>query len=259
MMTQLGSKVCLVTGAGSGIGQATTGMMAKAGATVIVADVDLDSAVKVEDAVTAAGFKADAMQLNVADDQAWQSAMEKILSDHGRLDVLVNNAGISLASSISECTLDEWRKVMAVNLDGVFMGTRHAVANMDGGSIINVASVSGVTPAPGAAAYAASKAAVRMLSKVAALECANSKSGIRVNVVTPGGVKTPMWEKQEFFQELIREHGSTDEAFAAMEGDMPSDQFFSAEHVAKTILYLASDESSHLTGTEIVLDRGHSG
>lgn len=149
---------------------------------------------------------------------------------------------------------------MSVNLDGVFLGTKHAIDAMGtGGSIVNVASVSGITPSAGAAAYCASKAAVRMFSKTAAIECADANNGVRVNVVTPSGVKTPMWEKEEFFRALMDEHGGIEGAYAAMAGDTPSHQFFSPEEVAETILYLASDESSHLTGTEIVLDRGHTG
>ena len=111
----------------------------------------------------------------------------------------------------------------------------------------------------GASAYCASKAAVRMFSKSVAIECADGKTGIRVNVVTPGGVKTPMWEQEQFFQDLMTEHGGVEEAFAAMAGQLPSHRFFTAADVAQTILYLASDESSHLTGTEIVMDRGYTG
>jgi NAD(P)-dependent dehydrogenase (short-subunit alcohol dehydrogenase family) len=129
----------------------------------------------------------------------------------------------------------------------------------NGGSIVNVASVSGITPSAGAAAYCASKAAIRMFSKVVAIECADNNSGIRVNTVTPGGVRTPMWEEEEFFRALVDEHGGSEAAFAALEGEARSHQFFSPEAVAETILYLASDDASHLTGVEIVLDRGHTG
>ena len=253
-------KVAVITGAGSGIGRATATLLAIEGAKVVCADIDLGAAQSSVKMIAEEGGEATALKLDVADENAWESALDAVLGQYKRLDMLVNNAGISVSKPIVEMTLDEWRKVMAVNLDGVFLGTKHAIAvMMNGGSIVNVASVSGITPSAGASNYCASKAAVRIFSKTAAIECADAKNGIRVNVVTPGGVKTPMWEKEEFFKALIDEHGGTEEAYAAMAGDTPSHQFFSPEEVAQTILYLASDESSHLTGTEIVLDRGHTG
>jgi NAD(P)-dependent dehydrogenase (short-subunit alcohol dehydrogenase family) len=128
-----------------------------------------------------------------------------------------------------------------------------------GGSIVNIASVSGIKPFAGAAAYGAGKAAVRLFSRIAAIEFANTSNGVRVNIVTPGGVKTPMWEGMDFFRELVAKHGGSEEAFASLAGSVPSQQFFSEEEVAQTVLYLASDESAHLTGVELVLDRGHTG
>ena len=159
-------------------------------------------------------------------------------------------------------TIAEWRRVLGVNLDGVFFGTKYAILTMKsrgGGSIINVASVSGIMPYPEASAYGASKAAVRHFSKVAAIECADAETGIRVNVVTPGGVTTPMWESMDFFRELVAKHGGAEQAFAAMAGTSASHQFSSPEEIARTILYLASDESAHLTGVELVIAQGHVG
>lgn len=257
---RVANKICLVTGAGSGIGRATAELMAIEGATSIIADIDLKAATSVADSIVDRGFQAEALELDVAADSDWRSAIDKTLGGHGCLDVLINSAGISISKRMTDCSLDEWRKVLAVNLDGVFLGTRHAIKAMrNGGSIVNIASVSGIKPSAGAVAYCASKAAVRMFSKVVAIECADNGSGIRVNTVTPGGVRTPMWEKEDFFRELVDEHGGTREAFAALEGEALSHRFFSPEVVAETILYLASDDASHLTGVEIVLDRGHTG
>ena len=231
----LDNKIVFVTGAGSGIGEATAKLCAAEGATVIVSDVRLDVAESVAGAIRATGGKADAADLDVTDEATWQSVMAGVAERHGKLDVLVNSAGISVSKPIVETTLDEWRKVMTVNLDGVFLGTKYAIAAMkNGGSIVNVASVSGITPSAGGSNYCASKAAVRIFSKTAAIECADAKNGIRVNVVTPGGVKTPMWEKEEFFKALIEDHGGTEEAYAAMAGDTPSHQFFTPEEVAQT-------------------------
>jgi NAD(P)-dependent dehydrogenase (short-subunit alcohol dehydrogenase family) len=174
--------------------------------------------------------------------------------------VLVNNAGLSFAKSVAEMTLDEWRRVLSVNLDSVFLGTKHAIRAMrsgKGGSIINVASVSGINAYAEAGAYGASKAAIRLFSRVAAIECANARTGIRVNVVSPSGVKTPIWETMPFFQQLIAQHGGTEQAFAALAGSAGSQQFFTPEEVARTIVYLASDETAHLNGVEIIMAQGH--
>jgi 3(or 17)beta-hydroxysteroid dehydrogenase len=259
--TRVRGKIALVTGAGSGIGRATAALLAREGAVVLVADIDLEAAKACAAEIATDGGKATPIHLDVANEIQWRNAMDAVLREYLRLDVLVNNAGMSISKPIPELPFDEWRKVFAVNLDGVFLGTKYAVPAMQaggGGSIVNVASVSGIKPSGGASAYCASKAALRMFSKTAAIEYANAKTGVRVNLVSPGGVKTPMWEKQDFFQSLITEHGGSDEAFTAIAGDLPSQQFFTAQDVASTILFLASDESAHLSGIEIVMDRGHS-
>jgi 3(or 17)beta-hydroxysteroid dehydrogenase len=256
------AKIALVTGAGSGIGRATAILLASEGATVIVLDINTHAAEQVVGEIRGGGGVAEAARLDVADESAWTMTIEGILARHKRIDVLVNNAGVSFAKLIAETTLDDWRKVLSVNLDGVFLGTRHAILAMrstGGGSIINVASVSGINAYPEASVYGSSKAAVRNFSKIAAIECADAKTGIRVHVVTPGGVKTPMWESMEFFRDLVSQHGGTEQAFAAMSGASPSHQFTSPEDIARTILYLASDESTHLTGIELVIAQGHVG
>jgi 3(or 17)beta-hydroxysteroid dehydrogenase len=255
-------KLALVTGAGSGIGRATAILLAREGATVVAADLNEPAAQAVAAEIASVGGKAEPLRLDVTDEAAWQRAMEHTLSAHRRLGVLVNNAGIPFGKSVADTSLEEWRRVLAVNLDGVFLGTRHGIRAMQasgGGSIVNVASVSGIKPFAGASAYGAAKAAVRLLSKVAAIECQDAENGVRVNVVTPGGVKTPMWEAMAFFRDLAARHGGTEEAFAALAGAVPSQLFFSAEEVAKAVLSLASDESAHLTGVELVRDRGHTG
>jgi NAD(P)-dependent dehydrogenase (short-subunit alcohol dehydrogenase family) len=253
-------KVALVTGAGSGIGRAAAALLAREGAAVFIADID-ESAARAAAAIASAGGTAAPLRLDVADETAWRQATDGIRASRGRLDIIVNNAGVAFARPVADTSLDEWRRVLAVNLDGVFLGTKHGIRVMQpgGGSIVNVASVSGIKPFAGASAYGAGKAAVRLLSKIAAIECQDARNGVRVNVVTPGGVKTPMWQTMDFFRGLVAEHGGAEEAFAAMAGAVPSQQFFAADEVAQTILYLASDESAHLTGVELVMDRGHTG
>jgi NAD(P)-dependent dehydrogenase (short-subunit alcohol dehydrogenase family) len=221
-------KIALVTGAGSGIGRATAILLAREGATVIASDINQEAAQRMANEVRGVGGAAEGIGLDVADETAWAGALETTLDRHRRLDVLVNNAGVSFARPIADMTIAEWRRVLRVNLDGVFLGTKHAISAMRsqrGGSIVNVASVSGITPYPEASAYGASKAAVRHLSKVAAIECADARSDIRVNVVTPGGVRIPMWESKGCFQELVAEQGGREAAFAAMAGTPATDQF----------------------------------
>lgn len=253
-------KIAVVTGAGSGIGRATAILLAREGATVIVSDINQEAAERVADEIRDQSAVAEGVGLDVADESAWLAMVENILSRHHHIDVLVNNAGVSFTKPIAETRMDEWRRVLSVNLDGVFLGTKCAILAMRSrrcGSIINVASVSGITPYVEASAYGASKAAIRHFSKVAAIECADAGTGIRVNVVTPGGVKTPMWESMDFFQELVTKQGGTEQAFAAMAGSAASNRFSSPEDIARSILYLASDESAHLTGLELVIAQGH--
>jgi NAD(P)-dependent dehydrogenase (short-subunit alcohol dehydrogenase family) len=256
------TKICLVTGAGSGIGRATATALADEDATVIVSDVNGTAAEEVAAGIREKGGRAVGIRLDVTDEAAWIAAIEAILAAHRRLDVVVNNAGVPHLRPITETTLEEWHRIQRVNLDGVFLGTKHAILAMrrqGSGSIINVASVTGLKAYRDTATYSASKAGVRQFSKVAAIECADANTGIRVNVVSPGGVKTPIWDSADFFQSLVDKLGGREAAFAAMAGKAPSRQYATAEDIARTILYLASDESSHLTGTELVIANGHAG
>ncbi len=156
-------------------------------------------------------------------------------------------------------TLSEWQRVMAVNLDGVFLGTKHGVRAMrkgTGGSIINVASASGLKASAGASAYCASKAAVRMFSKAVALECAQNDDRIRVNTVFPSGVISPMWESMEFWQEIKAKAGSEEAAWQVMSQAIPLKRFARPEEIAQAILYLSTDEAGFVTGADFVIDGG---
>jgi NAD(P)-dependent dehydrogenase (short-subunit alcohol dehydrogenase family) len=201
-----------------------------------------------------------ACRLDVTSEASWQETTQRVLRDHGRLDIVVNSAGISFACPVSDMALDDWRRVMAVNLEGVFLGTKHAIRAMrqagQGGSIVNVSSVSGFKAYPEASAYCASKAAMIMFSKSVALECARKGENIRINCISPTGVKTPMWETMPFFQELMAKEGSAEAAFQAMLKASPYGRWALPEEVAMAILYLASDESSFITGTNLIFDNG---
>jgi NAD(P)-dependent dehydrogenase (short-subunit alcohol dehydrogenase family) len=260
MSGRVAGKVALVTGAASGIGRATALTLAEHGAAVCCADLNGAGAEETAAAVTAGGGAAWACPLDVTSEPAWSAAVEGTLQSRGRLDIAVNCAGVSSGGPVADLSLGEWRRVLAVNLEGTLLGTRQAIRAMRqagrGGSIVNVASVSGLKAQPGAAAYCASKAAVIMLSKVAALECLQARDGVRVNSVSPGGVKTPMWRTMPFFQELMAREGGEEAAFRALERGQPESRFATPEEIALAVLYLASDESSYVTGTNLVIDLG---
>jgi len=252
------NKVALVTGAASGIGRATAILLAKEEAAVALTDI-ADAGQAVADEISQNGGKALFVRLDVSDEAAWESCIGQFMNAFGKLDIAVNNAGIASARPVADMPLAEWRRVMQVNLDGVFLGTKHAIRAMRsgaGGSIINVASASGIKASAGASAYCASKAAVRMFSKTAALECAAAGLKIRVNVVSPGGVKTPIWEKMDFWPGLVAQHGDEDAAWKALAGSS-SEGFHSADEIAQAILFLASDESAYMNAGELVIDRGY--
>jgi len=236
-------KVALVTGGASGIGRATSVRLAHAGFRVVVTDID-PAGQQVAAAIDGAVF----VEHDVAQEPGWEHAIETTLDIHGRLDVLVNNAGISYGRAITDTTLEDWRALMAVNLDGVFLGTKHAVRAMrrhgDGGSIVNVSSLAGLVGASLSSAYCASKGGVRLFTKAIALECA--AEAIRVNSVHPGAVRTPIWAKV----------GISSEYQDAIGAAAPLGRMAEPEEIADAIHYLVSDASRYVTGSELVIDGG---
>ena len=245
-MSGLAGKAALVTGAASGIGAAVAERMAADGADVFRADLSYDRA------------EPRILPLDVREEAAWEQSVAAVVEARGRLDVLVNCVGVSAASLLTDTTLAEWRHVIATNLDGAFLGTKHAVRAMraTGGAIVHVGSASGIRPAPGAAAYSTSKAALRMLVRTAAKECRDAGFAIRINLVSPAGVRTPMWRAMPFFRELVLEHGSEAAAYAAMAA-AGGGRFLEPEVVAAAVCFLASDEAAHVTGAELPVDDGY--
>lgn len=248
-------RVALVTGAGSGIGRAAARQLAAEGAAVVCADLDEAGA---RAAAEAGGPSASPQRLDVTDEASWEAAVARVLDAHGRLDVLVHSAGVSAGAPLAEMALAEWRRVLAVNLDGAFLGTKHALRAMraGGGSIVHVASASGVRAAAGAAAYSASKAGLCMLAKAAAKECREQGVAVRVNTVCPAGVKTPMWTSMPFFRDLVERLGSEDAAFASLEAG-PGGRFAEPADVVAAVLFLASDEARFVTGVDLLVDGGY--
>jgi NAD(P)-dependent dehydrogenase (short-subunit alcohol dehydrogenase family) len=249
---RVAGKAALVTGGASGIGRAAALLLARDGAAVAVADVNEAGAASVAQEL---GRGAIPLRLDVTSEADWQAAVDGVVKAFGRLDVLVNSAGVAFTGMITDATLAEWRRVMAVNLDGVFLGTRAALRLMvpqGAGSVVNVASASGVKATPGGSAYGASKAAVIHFTRSAAMEAAQAGTCVRVNAVAPGGVKTPLWQTIPLGQQIM-----TSEEWAAPRTAPPHKRFAEPDEVAQAILFLASDESSYVTAACLAVDGGY--
>lgn len=237
----------LVTGAASGIGAATARWLADRGAARLIL-VDRDAA-----ALDALDCPGERLVGDVTD-----PAMAERIEQAGPFDLAVINAGIAAGGPIAELDFAEWRRVMAVNLDGAFLSLRAAMRAIPGaGSIVLTASVSGIKAEPGTAAYGASKAALIQLARVAARE--GAPRALRVNAIAPGGVDTPMWDQAPFFHDLIAEHGGDRDAAMAAMARMatPLGRYASADEIAGQIGFLLSDAAATITGTVLVSDGGY--
>lgn len=249
---RLAGKVAVVTGGGLGIGRSASLLMAKEGAKVAVLDVLDKEGASIAEEISSSGGDAVYLRADVSKEKEVAGAMSAAFEAFGRLDVLVNNAGITgVRKPTHEITEDEWDMVMAVNVKGVFFCTKHAIPLMrksGGGSIVNVASFLGIVSMAGVPPYTASKAAVRYMSKTDALIYAHDN--IRVNSVIPGYIKTPLIEK---YLESTGNAGKAREVITAIH---PIGRLGEPEDVAYGILYLASDESRFVTGSDLVIDGG---
>jgi len=260
----LQGQVALVTGAAQGIGEATALALAEAGARVMVSDQHesrLDAALG---RLREAGADAAAMAHDVRDESQWQAVIAATIERFGGLDLLVNNAGVETAALLADCAVEDFRRVMEVNVTGVFLGLKQAVRAMRpggasgrGGSIVNLSSVAGLIGTSGHVAYHASKGAVRTMSKAAAVECAQLQMGIRVNSIHPAIVETAMGSSfiQGFVDlGLAPDYGAAE---AAIRAAHPLGRFGRPDEVAQAVVYLASPAAAWITGTELVLDGGY--
>lgn len=249
-MNRVQDKVALITGGAAGIGFATAELLAAEGARVVIGDLNRAAG---EHAAAALGGRAAFKPLDVTQEADWIAATDTVARDHGRLDILVNNAGIALSQDFETTTLDDWRRVMAVNLDGVFLGCKHAVRVMkarQAGSIVNLSSVAGLIGDPRLAAYCASKGGVRLLTKSVALHCARRGYNIRCNSVHPSFVETPM------LINMVARARDPAKARAGYAAAAPLGRIAQPNDVAQMILFLASDKSAFTTGAEFVVDGG---
>ncbi len=225
--------------------RATAALFKAEGARVVASDLRADMALQGADQF---------IVHDVTREDDWRHLIAEVRTRFGTIDVLVNNDGIDLSHSDEETTLEDWRRVMAVNLDGVFLGLKHGIAAMKarGGTIVNLSSVAGLVAAPQMAAYSASKGAVRALSRSAAIHCTGQGYPIRINAVLPGFTDTSMLDE---ITGLLGEGARVKEKLAQRQ---PLGRLARAEEIARAILYLACDDSSYMTGSELVVDGGFS-
>jgi len=246
---RLENKVALITGAARGMGAAEAKLFAREGAKVVIGDILEEEGRRTEAEISEAGGECLFVPLDVTSESAWEHAIAATIARFGRLDILVNNAGVVARGSLEDTTSQEWDRVMEVNAKGVFLGTKAAIAEMrkvGGGSIVNISSISGMIGQDNIQpVYNASKGAVRLLTKAAAIQYA--REGIRVNSVHPGSVATPMTEASR----------ANPEQYQRSLARIPMGRVAQPEEVAYGVLYLASDEASYVTGSELVIDGGY--
>ena len=253
MSGRIQDRVAIVSGGGRGLGAAICRRLAQEGAVVAVADINLAAAGLVADGIVKSGGKAIAYPLDVVDEASWQALYSSAEADLGPVSIVVNNAGVAAPGSAEDTTLADWQRIHAVNLDGVFLGTKHGILAMKshGGSIVNMSSIKAIAATSFSTAYDSSKGAVRIFSKSAALHCAESRYNIRVNSVHPG------WVRTEMVEEGMAKLEDGDAMMDQIRALHPIGRFGEPEEIANAVLFLASDEASFITGAELVVDGGY--
>ena len=249
-MNRLDEKVAIVTGGGSGLGKATCELLAEAGAKVVVTGRNLPSVTETSQAIIRSGGEAIAIQHDVSNEEDWQQVIDRTLEQFGQLDVLVNNAGVYMFErDMVETSLEQWRNILNINLEGTFLGTRFAIEamrnNKTSSSIINISSIAGFVGGD-SVPYSSSKGAVVMLSKSAAVECGSKGYDIRVNTVSPGGIRGGIAEGVELPKKI-------EEGLLNL---IPLGRHGKSIDIAKGVLFLASDDSNFINGQDFVIDGG---
>ena len=257
-MGRLENKVAIVTGGASGIGAACVETFVREGASVVISDLDEMRGPELADRINSAGGKALFYRHDVADETAWPAVIQATEQAFGRLDILVANAGIGILVPVVSMTLQDWQRQIAVNLDGVFLSVKHSIPAMrraGGGSIVIMSSVAGLRGTAGLAGYCATKGGVRLFGKAVALECAAARDNIRVNTVHPGTIDTPIWRKIPAGA-TGREQSEPIDPHLLAKQTVPFQRPGDPQDIANSVLFLASADSSYITGSEIVVDGG---
>ncbi len=241
-MSRVDGKVSLVSGGASGIGRAVCQTLAREGATVVVADIDEAGG---EQTVNSIGSSAVFMRLDVTSESQWQRVVAKTMERLGKLNVLVNCAGIGFSGIFEETLLEDWNKIVAVNMTGLFLGCKHGVIGMKASAVI-----AGVVGGGDIAAYSATKGGVTLLSKSVALSCAERGSNIRCNSIHPTYVDSEMLDP------IAELYPNRDAMRSAMSENIPLGRMATPQDIANPILFLASDESAMMTGSTVMVDGG---
>jgi 3-hydroxybutyrate dehydrogenase len=256
----LQNKVALVTGAASGIGEQCARKLASLGAAVVIADLNLDNAQKVASSIVEAGGKAIAVSMDVTNEEAVNAGVERAVKELGSIDVLVSNAGIQIVAPIEEYAFADWKKMLAIHLDGAFLTTKAAIKHMydsqRGGSIVYMGSVHSHEASKLKSAYVTAKHGLLGLARVVAKE--GGPRGVRANVVCPGFVRTPLVDKQ--IPEQAKALGISEEEVVknVMLKETVDGEFTTVDDVANTVAFLAGFESSALTGQSVIVSHGWS-
>lgn len=254
-MNRVKDKVAIVTGGASGLGKSIALLLAREGAKVVVTDIDLEKGGEVAELIRQQDGEAIFIRQDVAVEKDWKRVIDKTLETYGKLHILANSAGIGIGGNVEEVSLEDWRKLLSINLDGTFLGTQYGIKAMrktgEGGSIINFSSIEGLIGDPNLPAYNASKGGVTLFTKSAALHCARNGYGIRVNSIHPAYIWTPMVEN------YLKAQDNPEEGKKMLESLHPVGHLGEPDDIGYGVVYLASDESKFMTGAELVIDGGY--
>lgn len=263
-MTRLSGKVALVSGGLRGIGLAIAERYLAEGARVVVADLAAPDSTSVTETLHSLGTNAGYIQMDVAQESQWRTAEAHVRDTHGRLDILVNNAGIDCTSAVESLEYEAWRRIMSINVDGVFLGTKTftpllaatGAKTRYGSSVINISSIMGLVGYGDTSAYNAGKGAVRLFTKAVAIEFAQKRTPIRVNSIHPGFVDTPLLEIGMRKWAALGMGKTAQDLIDGIAAATPVGRLADPEEIAGAAFFLASDDSSYCTGSELVIDGG---
>ena len=254
-MKRVKNKVAIVTGGASGLGKSSAKLLAREGAKIVVSDIDEEGGKKVVQQIKEDGGEAIFIKQDVAKEDEWKNVIETTLETYGKLHILANSAGIGLGGTVEDVTLEDWKNLIDINLNGTFLGTKYGIKGMrktdEGGSIINFSSIEGLIGDPNLPAYNASKGGVTIFTKSAALHCAKQGYGIRINSIHPAYIWTPMVEN------FLKAQGDVEEGKKQLESLHPIGHLGEPDDIGYGVVYLASDESKYMTGSELVIDGGY--